>query len=73
MSVFSYSRWRLALIQRSEALIAGPGRRRRSRRQPFVPRLEVLEDRTVPSVLVTTNADSGPGSLRDAIATVLRL
>jgi hypothetical protein len=33
-----------------------------------VPRLEVLEDRTVPSTLtVTNNLDKGSGSLRDAI------
>jgi hypothetical protein len=35
----------------------------------FRPRLEVLEDRTVPTTLtVTNNLDSGPGSLRDDIA-----
>jgi hypothetical protein len=35
----------------------------------YRPRLESLEDRTVPSTLiVTTSADSGTGSLRDAIA-----
>jgi hypothetical protein len=35
----------------------------------FVPRLEQLEDRTVPSTLtVLNNFDSGSGSLRDAIA-----
>src|SRR5262249_12783339 len=54
----------------------GPGRRarQRSRRQPttrrpaFRPRLDVLEDRTLPSVFVVTNADdSGAGSLRAAI------
>src|SRR5437016_2507198 len=34
----------------------------------FLPRLEVLEDRTVPSTFTVTNlADSGPGSLRAAI------
>jgi hypothetical protein len=34
----------------------------------FLPRLEFLEDRTVPSTLtVTSPADSGPGSLRAAI------
>jgi hypothetical protein len=34
----------------------------------FVPRLEILEDRTVPSTLtVTNNLDKGAGSLRDAI------
>jgi hypothetical protein len=34
----------------------------------FLPQLEVLEDRTVPSTLtVTNNLDKGAGSLRDAI------
>ena len=43
-----------------------PSRPRRS----FVPRLEILEDRTVPSTLkVTNNLDSGAGSLRDTIKT----
>src|SRR5713226_6814785 len=38
------------------------------RRQSFVPRLEILEDRTVPSTLtVLNNLDKGAGSLRDAI------
>jgi hypothetical protein len=47
------------------------GRARRPRpvrRPPFVPRLDVLEDRTVPDAFpVTTLADAGPGSLRQAI------
>ena len=44
--------------------IASPAYRRSS----FVPRLEVLEDRTVLSTLtVMNNLDSGAGSLRDAI------
>src|SRR5262245_52138876 len=34
----------------------------------FTPRLEVLEDRTVPSTFLVENlADSGPGSLRQAV------
>jgi hypothetical protein len=34
----------------------------------LMPRLEILEDRTVPSTLTAlNNLDSGPGSLRDAI------
>src|SRR5262245_61338863 len=45
-----------------------PQAERRSRRR-FVPRLEALEDRTVPSTLTVLNADdSGAGSLRDTIA-----
>src|SRR5262245_64582856 len=41
-----------------------PFRRSRS----FTPRLEILEDRTVPSTLTVLNAlDKGPGSLRDTI------
>src|SRR6266566_2540724 len=49
-------------------------RRNRSKRPTggrpsFVPRLELLEGRDVPSTLtVTNNHDSGAGSLRDAIA-----
>src|SRR5262249_61071858 len=41
-------------------------RRRRARRSPF--RLEVLEDRMAPAVFpVTSLADAGPGTLRQAI------
>src|SRR5262249_26900449 len=51
------------------------GARRRARRaspvgarRPFAPRLEVLEDRSLPSTLTVTNPlDSGPGSLRDIL------
>src|SRR5262245_15806818 len=46
-------------------------RRRMPRKDPanrFVPRLEVLEDRTALSTLTVLNAaDNGQGSLRDAI------
>jgi parallel beta-helix repeat protein len=41
--------------------------KQRRRRQCFVPRLEALEDRWLPSISVTSVADSGTGSLRDAI------
>jgi hypothetical protein len=48
---------------------SGSGRRfRPAGRRPFVPRLHVLEDRTVLTTFsVTTLADSGAGSLRQAI------
>src|SRR5262245_30356298 len=40
----------------------------RHRRLDFMPRLEALEDRTVPSTFLVENlADSGPGSLRQAV------
>src|SRR2546422_3326762 len=43
-------------------------RPRRGCRQPWRPRLEVLEDRTMPSTLTVLNTlDSGAGSLRQAI------
>ena len=52
-------------------LRGGSGRHstgRTARRRYFVPRLEILEDRTVPSTFTVTDlADSGPGSLRQAI------
>jgi hypothetical protein len=52
------------------------GARRRAARQshaatrrPFVPRLEALEDRSLPSTLTVTNlADAGHGSLRGQLA-----
>jgi hypothetical protein len=47
-----------------------PGKRSRdyALARRFVPRLEILENRTVPSTLtVLNNLDSGAGSLRDAI------
>ena len=38
------------------------------RQRPFVPRLEPLEDRSLPSTFTVTNMnDSGPGSLRAAV------
>src|SRR5947209_1920361 len=45
-----------------------PSRRTLPLPRSFLPRLEVLEDRTVPSTFIVTNtADSGSGSLRAAI------
>src|SRR5262249_38883652 len=47
-----------------QGLLRGPAPRGRS----FAPRLESLEDRTVPSTLLVENLlDSGPGSLRQAV------
>ncbi len=46
----------------------GSSRGNRSRRRSFVPQLDVLEDRTVPSTLTVMNLnDGGAGSLRAAI------
>src|SRR5713226_8317650 len=56
---------RSALARRRQQTHRKPARQGRS----FVPRLELLEDRTVLSTLTVTNpADSGDGSLRAAIA-----
>jgi hypothetical protein len=44
------------------------GRRKKARPRPFRPLLEILEDRTVPSFVVNTLSDGGPGSLRDQVA-----
>src|SRR5262249_17873251 len=69
MSRFCAVRW----LQMIERRLRRAPRKRQARaglRPPrFVPRLEALEDRVVPSTLtVTNNADSGPGSLRPEIA-----
>src|SRR5262250_1422348 len=59
----------LAFFSRS---LGGRGDRKRARQssrpRSFVPRLDVLEDRTVPSTFTVTNlTDHDPGSLRDAV------
>jgi uncharacterized delta-60 repeat protein len=62
-----------ALISLCLALSGKPERKAASRRRPAFrrPLLEALEDRTLLSAyVVTTTADSGPGSLRDAIYTI---
>src|SRR5262249_26551463 len=69
MSRFCVVRW----LQMIEHRFRRATRKRQARaglRQPrFVPRLEALEDRVVPSTLtVTNNTDSGAGSLRAQIA-----
>jgi titin len=62
--------WLVSRSSRQSCAAARPGRIR-PRRHASPPRLERLEDRAVPSAyLVTTTADGGTGSLRDAIAQV---
>src|SRR5262249_46329461 len=65
MSCTTVFRW----LTRSGSGRRGRGRWHRPTPKPsFVPRLLALEDRTLPSVFsVTTLADSGAGSLRQAI------
>jgi hypothetical protein len=55
--------------RRKRSLERGRGQRKQHPQTHSRPRLEVLEDRTLPSVLMVTNInDSGPGSLRAQIA-----
>src|SRR6516165_5227035 len=57
-------RWRKSL----RSFLGAVGRARMPRRPSIRPRLEALEDRQVPSVmLVTDTNNAGPGSLRQAI------
>jgi hypothetical protein len=59
-------------VLRSSQVQARPLRRSRRRFSPQCLPLEQLEDRSVPSVItlsVTSLADSGSGTLRQAIAT----
>src|SRR4051812_37537859 len=65
---FPLGKW-LQAMKRQAAIGARtrPGAKR-TRAHRSVPRLEALEDRTVPSTFTVQNlADSGPGSLRQAI------
>src|SRR5262249_2932873 len=64
-NVFSRVLRRSASSRRRQQTLRKPSRQGRS----FVPRLKLLEDRTVLSTLtVTSPADNGNGSLRAAIA-----
>ena len=66
MARFPHS-WLRALAGRSRVLTIG--RRKPTRRpRPFVPHLHPLEDRTLLNTYTVSNlADSGPGSLRQAV------
>src|SRR5438309_11471621 len=67
---FCGHQWRSTMLQNSIRWLFPLKVPSRNRRRPalFRPTLEALEGRAVPSVYhVTTNADSGPGSLRDAV------
>src|SRR5437870_2742775 len=65
--------WPISLLRCLKSDSPGTQRQRGRRpgrhpRQRFVPRLEALEDRTVPSTFTVLNlADSGEASLRQAI------
>ncbi|HEV3136553.1 MAG TPA: hypothetical protein VGZ26_01590, partial [Pirellulales bacterium] len=65
MATISFAAWLSVLSRKSQR--SRPGRRPQQHvaRCRFVPCLETLEGRLVPSTLTVTNAsDSGPGSLR---------
>jgi hypothetical protein len=65
MAFLTWLRWRKA---RPAALRKGTRPHTNTRRRAFVPRLDVLEDRTLPSTYTVMNLnDSGPGSLRRAV------
>jgi hypothetical protein len=65
----SFALWFNLLKSRRNHPIRKPTRHgQTTTRHRVRPRVEALEDRTLPSAyVVTTTADSGPGSLRDAI------
>jgi hypothetical protein len=65
MAFLTWLRWRKA---RPAALRKSTRPQTNTRRRAFVPRLDVLEDRTLPSTYTVLNLnDSGPGSLRQAV------
>lgn len=55
--------------RRGRPQVQKPSRRQTGSRHLVLPRLEMLEDRTLPSVFLVQNlSDAGPGSLRAAIS-----
>ena len=63
--------WSLSFLGGAKPHLSRRDRRRlakQNRTPTFAPRLEVMEDRTMPSTFMVENlADSGGGSLRQAI------
>jgi hypothetical protein len=73
MSLFSLFSLLRPVDRKSKGLQRGRRRRDRFPRQRFLPRLEVLECRALPSTLtVLNNADNGDGSLRAMLALASR-
>src|SRR5262245_64270149 len=68
MSRLSVVHWLQAVQRRFQGAPRKHPSAARLRPARFVPRLEALEDRTLPSTFLVTNLnDSGAGSLRDAV------
>src|SRR5262245_39643828 len=69
MTWFSFTNWLKRAKRQATGVPHTTGRNNRSQKLRFRPWLEDLECRNLPSTLtVLNNADSGTGSLRDAIA-----